>query len=133
MRFLADMGASMRVVEALRAAGHDVVHLREIGLQRTPDGEIFLRAAAERRVVLTFDLDFGEIAAQCRGPWASVVLFRLVNTRSDHVIERLRFALAAATEAIDRGAVVVVEEGRCRVRPLPVFPPAAGEGPHGSP
>jgi predicted nuclease of predicted toxin-antitoxin system len=63
VRFLADMGVSMRVVEWLRSTGHDVVHLREQGLHRLPDGEIFAKAQREQRVVLTFDLDFGEIVA----------------------------------------------------------------------
>jgi len=120
MRFLADMGVSRRVAEHLRDTGHDVVHLRELGFQRLPDAEIFALAAAERRVVLTFDLDFGEIAARCVGPWASVVLFRLFDTTSPHVSERLDIALAAASEPLDRGAVVVVEEGRVRVRKLPI-------------
>jgi len=85
MRFIADMGVSHRVAEHLRAVGHDVIHLRDLGLQRLPDDDIFARAAAERRVVLTFDLDFGEIAARCIGPWASVVVFRLSDTTSPHV------------------------------------------------
>ena len=57
MRFLADMGVAGRVVEWLRAEGHDAVHLREEGLHRLPDGQIFGKAAREDRVVLTFDLD----------------------------------------------------------------------------
>ncbi len=68
MRFLADMGVSLRVAEHLRTGGHDVCHLSDEGLQRLPDGEIFQKATAEKRVVLTFDLDFGEIAARCTGP-----------------------------------------------------------------
>ena len=74
MRFLADMGVSLRVVEWLRRRGDDVVHLREQGLQRMPDGEIFAKATAEGRVVLTFDLDFGEIVARLRGSRTSVVV-----------------------------------------------------------
>ncbi|MHB8835322.1 MAG: DUF5615 family PIN-like protein [Candidatus Methylomirabilia bacterium] len=31
MRFLADMSVSVRVVEWLRAGGHDAIHLREQG------------------------------------------------------------------------------------------------------
>jgi predicted nuclease of predicted toxin-antitoxin system len=53
MRFLADMGVSIRVVEWLRNAGHDVVHLREQGLQRLPNGDIFQKAHAEQRIVRT--------------------------------------------------------------------------------
>ena len=63
MRFLADMGVSQQVVEWLRTHGHDAVHLRDEGLQRLPNGEIFQKAAREQRIVLTFDLDFGEILA----------------------------------------------------------------------
>jgi predicted nuclease of predicted toxin-antitoxin system len=63
MRFLADMGVSLRVVEWLRSSGHDAIHLRDEGLQKLPNGEIFRKAIREQRVVLTFDLDFGEIVA----------------------------------------------------------------------
>jgi predicted nuclease of predicted toxin-antitoxin system len=58
VRFLADMGVSYSVVLHLRSAGHDVVHLREIGMQRMRDEQIFARARNEARVILTFDLDF---------------------------------------------------------------------------
>lgn len=61
MLFLADMGVSMRVVDWLRQQSHDVVHLRDRQLQRLPNGDIFQLAAQEHRIVLTFDLDFGEI------------------------------------------------------------------------
>ncbi len=33
------------------------------GLQTLPNGDIFAKAAREQRIVLTFDLDFGEILA----------------------------------------------------------------------
>jgi predicted nuclease of predicted toxin-antitoxin system len=69
MRFLADMGVSQQVVQWLRKNGHDVTHLRDEGLQNLPDSNIFDKAHSERRVILTFDLDFGEIAAvRCPTP-----------------------------------------------------------------
>lgn len=120
MRFLADMGVDLRVVEWLRQQAHDAKHLRDEGLQRSANGEIFAKAIAETRVVLTFDLDFGEIAALTKGRKASVILFRLHNTRTPHVIERLAGALADCADALERGAVVVVEESRHRVRFLPI-------------
>lgn len=63
MRFLADMGVSLRVVDWPRAGGHDLVHLRQQGLQTLPNGDILEKAACEQRIVLTFDLGFGEILA----------------------------------------------------------------------
>lgn len=114
------MGVSMRVVEWLRKRGDDVVHLREQGLQRLPNGDIFEKATAEDRVVLTFDLDFGEIVASACGARTSIVVFRLRNTRTEHVITRLARVLLESRGALDQGAVVIVEDSRHRVRLLPV-------------
>jgi predicted nuclease of predicted toxin-antitoxin system len=120
MRFLADMGVSQQVIEWLRTKGHDAVHLREEGLQRLPNGEIFQKAGREQRVVLTFDLDFGEILAASAGQVVSVVLFRLRNTRADFVIQRLDAVLNQSRAELSQGAIVVVEDGRHRVRKLPI-------------
>jgi predicted nuclease of predicted toxin-antitoxin system len=114
------MGVSLRVVEWLRNRGEDVVHLRDQGLQRMPNGEIFTKATTEGGVVLTFDLDFGEIVALSRGATTSVVVFRLRDTRTEHVIERLERVLAESSEALTQGAVVIAEDARHRVRLLPV-------------
>lgn len=113
------MGVSTAIVEWLRTQGHDAVHLRDQGLHRAADLDIFAKAIAEQRVVLTFDLDFGEIAALSRQK-ASVILFRLQNTRTGHVIDRLAAVMADCVSALDVGAVVIVEESRYRVRPLPI-------------
>jgi predicted nuclease of predicted toxin-antitoxin system len=121
------MRVSMAVVLWLREHGHDATHLRDQGLHGMTDGEVFRKAAAESRVILTFDLDFGEIAALSKGRKASVILFRLRHARAPHVIDRLAAVLRDSTEALTRGAVAVVEESRYRLRYLPVGD--AGEGP----
>ena len=123
MRFLADMGVSPKVVFWLRQRGHDASHLREEGLQKLPDKEIFRKAVAENRTILTFDLDFGEIAAFSEGGTGSVVVFRLRNTRPSHVITRLDAVLAVCSSRLEKNGVVVIEETRHRIRYLPV-----GEG-----
>ncbi len=110
------MGVALRIVQWLRENGHDAVHLREKNLHRLPNGEIFEKAHAERRIILTFDLDFGEILALSGGKQVSVILFRLHNTRTLHVIERLEKVLNDASAALEDGAIVVVEESRHRIR-----------------
>lgn len=120
MRFLADMGVSLQVVEWLRTQGHDAVHLRDEGLQRLPNGEIFQKAGTEQRIVLTFDLDFGEIVAASKGQIVSVILFRLHNTRTDFVIRRLDDVLSHSSADLMQGAIIVVEGGRYRLRKLPI-------------
>ena len=120
MRFLADMCVDMRIVRWLREQGHDATHLRDEGLHRMPNGKIFNKAISEGRIVLTFDLDFADIAALTGGKKASVILFRLRNTRTSHVIERLSAVLEDSLEVLGKGAVITVEETRHRIRYLPV-------------
>jgi predicted nuclease of predicted toxin-antitoxin system len=120
MRFLADMGVSTKVVQWLRQNGYDAKHLRDEGLYRIPNGEIFTKAISENRVVMTFDLDFGEIIALSKSQKVSVILFRLHNTRTSFLINRLAAVLSDTGDALEKGAVVVVEESRHRVRYLPI-------------
>lgn len=116
MKFLADMGISMRVVEWLRSTGHDAVHLREQNLKRLSDVKIFQKAFEESRIILTFDLDFGEIMALSASGPVGIILFRLNNTSSPFVINRLSRVLPETIEALESGAIVVIEDARYRIR-----------------
>jgi predicted nuclease of predicted toxin-antitoxin system len=69
------MGISPRVVAWLRAAGHDTADLRDQGLHRLLDVDVFAKAASEKRVLLTFDLDFGEIVGLGMQAGASAIVF----------------------------------------------------------
>jgi predicted nuclease of predicted toxin-antitoxin system len=61
MRFLLDMNLPPVMADWLRSEDYDAVHICEIGLADPPDREVFARAAADRRTIVTLDLDFGEI------------------------------------------------------------------------
>jgi predicted nuclease of predicted toxin-antitoxin system len=69
--------------------------------------------------VVTFDLDFGEIAGLVHGAGSSVVLLRLRLVRRSHLWDRLKLAIAAAGEAMEAGAIVLVEDARIRIRRMP--------------
>lgn len=114
------MGVSMTTVQTLRARGEDVVHLREVGLQTLPDDQILAKAVAEVRVVLTFDLDFGDLLAASGGRSPSVVLFRMRNQTPAAVTPRLMRVIAECADALTEGALIVVEDGGYRVRRLPI-------------
>ncbi len=119
LRFLADMGVSQSVVEWLRSEGYDAIHLSEERLQRLPDPEIFDKGLREKRIVITFDLGFGEIvASSCY--LTSVIIYRLRDARASHQVDRLRAVLSIVTEELKCGAVLVIEETRHRLRSLPI-------------
>ncbi len=119
MRFLVDANLSPRVAEWLRDQGHDAVHVFEIGLNEAGDHRILEEAVSRRQILLTVDLDFGEIVARSSGG-ASVLILRLRSAATATVVRRLEVALAQAAAALDAGAVVIVGEGSLRVRRLPL-------------
>ena len=69
MRFLADAGVSPDTVAFLTRLGHDAIHVRALDMHRAQDRELVDYARSEGRVIVTFDLDFGDILAPRRaGP-----------------------------------------------------------------
>lgn len=122
-RFLVDMCADVRVAEWLANAGHEVKHLRDEKLHRLPNGEIFKKAGAENRIVVTFDLGFGEIISLSASRNVSAIVFRLRNTRTQHVIDRLTLVLPKILGFLESGAIVIIEEWRFRVRHVPAAQP----------
>lgn len=113
------MCMDVRVTSWLNSHGHDATHLRDEGLQRLPNGDIFEKAIAESRVIVTFDLDFGEIVALSKGRKTGVILFRVRNTQASFVIQRLGNVISECADALARGAIVIVEETRQRIREFP--------------
>jgi predicted nuclease of predicted toxin-antitoxin system len=110
----------MSTVQALRGHGHEVVHLREEGLERLPDPAILEKAKQEGRTVLTFDLDFGDLLAIGAHTLPSVILFRLHNQTPPSVTPRALQVLSECRNDLAAGAIVTVEDARYRLRRLPI-------------
>ena len=123
MRFLADAGLSPATVDFLIQIGHEAVHVRTLGMQRVPDVDIVERARADSSVVLTFDLDFGDVLALGVLDSPSVIIFRLSDERPASVNQRLGMVLAECSAALESGALILVEDTRYRVRRLPIGRP----------
>ena len=120
MRFLADMGVSPKVVDFLQHLGHPAVHLAQQGLHRMRDSEILEKALKEGCTVLTHDLDFGDLLAASGADLPSVVIFRLRSMRPEHVNHYLLKIISRYSEALERGSIITVTEGRIRIRDLPL-------------
>lgn len=118
--FLADMGISQTTVKWLKEQGFDAFHVRDMNMHRATDTEILEKARNHEHIVLTCDLDFGEILSASGEDYPSVVIFRLENEIPDHINKRLKQVLQESLEALIQGAIIVVEEGRHRIRKLPI-------------
>lgn len=120
MRFLADAGISPKTVEFLQQLGHEATHVRTLGLQRASDAQVVERARTDGSIVLSFDLDFGDLLALGVVDKPSAILFRLADERADSVNEPLSTILNERITDLESGALILVEDTRYRVRKLPI-------------
>ena len=121
MNFLIDNALSPNVAAGLSAAGHDAVHVLDYRMHAASDEAIFERAALESRVVVSADTDFGALLSLRETTTPSVILFRGTSPkRADKQVTLILASLAAIDAALRRGAIVVLERHRLRLRELPI-------------
>jgi predicted nuclease of predicted toxin-antitoxin system len=121
MRFLVDNALSPTLAALLTGAGHDAVHVRALNLQHAQDTEIFEHAAADDRVVVSADTDFGALLATRSARKPSVIQFRGPGSRkADALARTLLSNLPQLSQALENGSIATVEPSRIRVRALPI-------------
>ena len=122
-RFLVDEDMPRSTARALRSAGHAAEDVRDVGLSGQPDEAIFARAQATEAALVTADLGFANVLTFPLGTHADLVVARLPNELPTHAVnaEILR-ALDDVQGEVLRGALLIVEVGRTRIRRLPATP-----------
>jgi predicted nuclease of predicted toxin-antitoxin system len=118
MRFLANENFPVYSVHWLRRSGHDVAAVIEDS-PGASDGDVLQRAVLERRIILTFDRDYGELVyRRARLAPAGVVYFRFNPLSPEEPAECLLQLLSVQGLSL-QDRFTVAERGRVRQRPLP--------------
>lgn len=116
MRLLANENVPADLIRAIRDAGHDISWIREEH-PGEDDPNVLARAVHERRILFTFDLDFGELAFRRALPAeCGIIVVRLPLTNLEWLTAQVLAAFQADVEWI--GWFSVIEPGRLRATPL---------------
>ena len=120
MKILIDMNLSPDWTEAFAAQNIESVHWSTVGDARAKDTEIIKYARINGYIVFTHDLDFGTILALTKAESPSVIQVRTQNILPSHLVGIVTAVLWSNQESLEQGALIVVDEGRARVRILPL-------------
>ena len=117
MRLLADENIPSLVVEFISARGHDAIWIAE----KAPgisDQEVLSFATVERRTLITFDTDFGELVFRLglSAPFG-IILFRLPPDSPSSIAQTVVEVLESRTDWTKHFSVV--DKNRIRTRFLP--------------
>lgn len=121
MKFLLNMNVPRKLGRHLKTKGHECRHAGDIGLAHAPDITIVQEARKNQEIIVTHDLDYGDLLAFSGESAPSVIILRLRNTHPDHLFARIISSWSEVEKPLDKGAIVVLEDAAFRIRRLPII------------
>ncbi len=124
MKLLLDVNLSPAWLPFLRAHGHEAVTWLDLGPGNAKDDQLMDWAREHRAVLMTCDLDFGEMLAFSRATHPSIIQFRAKNVHPDAlgnlVLRALREYQRRLEGLFGEGAIITVHAARLRAKILPL-------------
>lgn len=120
MKFLIDNALSPIVSSGLNELGYDAIHVRDLNMATAADTGIFNLAAQQDRILISADTDFGALLALRDAAKPSFILFRQADKRPASQLTLLETHLSSLEKDLLEGSIVVFEDERIRIRPLPI-------------
>jgi predicted nuclease of predicted toxin-antitoxin system len=116
MKFVADEGVDGTLVKLLRNAGHDVTYFAETD-RSTDDAVILEIANSENRILITRDLDFGELVWRMKMVHTGIILVRAEELNS---VSRSKLVaeFIAAYQDLLANYFIVIQPGAARIRKM---------------
>ena len=118
MRFLLDQDVYVATARFLRELGHDVLAAAQIGLFAAADEYLLHEAAAQARILVTRDRDYGALVF-VKGVRGGVIYLRISHKNLDTIHTELAILLDRRSEAELQESFVVIETNGYRIRRVP--------------
>jgi predicted nuclease of predicted toxin-antitoxin system len=117
MKFLIDEDLPRSTAEMLRAAGHEVLDVRDCGLRGASDDEVYSFAQKEEAVVLTGDVGFGNQYKFPPGTHHGILIAHYPNEISTPELNRQILAgVSSLADADYVGNLIIFQPGKIRLR-----------------
>jgi predicted nuclease of predicted toxin-antitoxin system len=123
VRILVDMNLSPQWVTFLRENNVMAMHWSMVGEHTAKDSFIMEWAREKGYVVFTHDLDFGTLLALTKAESPSIIQIRTQNILPENLGASLLSVINRYGNAIEKGALIVMDDGANRVRILPLERP----------
>jgi predicted nuclease of predicted toxin-antitoxin system len=98
----------------------EAVHWSSVGKFDAPDVVLMDWARGNDYIVFTHDLDFGTALALTKADKPSVIQVRTQNVTIEHLSNMLISTITTYKELLNRGALLVLDEDKKRIRILPL-------------
>jgi predicted nuclease of predicted toxin-antitoxin system len=120
VKILLNMNMSPRFAALLHVGGFACEHCSNIGAPDADDRTIMAFARINDVVVLTHDLDFGDVLAATNADKPSVVIVRVANMTPEFLAGPVVAGLNQCAKDLEQGALDNFDLQRRRVRLLPL-------------
>jgi predicted nuclease of predicted toxin-antitoxin system len=114
------MGIAQSVSLWLKGRGHDALHLNDEGLYKLEDRYILEKAINENRIILTTDMDFGQLLAIDKLTRPAVIQFRTSDFSSLTILKKLELLFEDFSSRLNEEFIITIEDYRIRYRRLPI-------------
>jgi predicted nuclease of predicted toxin-antitoxin system len=113
------MGVSYKVALWLNRVGHDAIHLSDEGLNKLSDDRIIEKAVSENSIILTADVDFGQLITFKNSKPTSVIQFRILDLTPENIIPKLELVLERFSEELNTIPVIItIQEHKIRLKEI---------------
>lgn len=117
MRLFLDQNLSPKTRDFLSSLGHDVTDTRREGMRKASDEEIMNFATREKRVILTFNGDFGSLLDfPLKEDYPGVIRLKVYPQTIEFLHPILEDFFAKKKPEEIEGSLVIIDNWRYRIR-----------------
>lgn len=116
IKFLLDANLSPITAQFLRSLDFDIKSITEGKLGSLKDVEVVELAKKEKRIIITFDLDFGEIYHTKEGGTVGIMVLRIKNQTPEDVNRILKNFISIYRRRVQENptSLMIIKEKRVR-------------------